>query len=73
MLDTPWGEQSGTSSEDPGWVEFLPTGTRTAGAYHCAECGYGVTVHATLPQCPMCAGTSWERVAWSPFARALIG
>ena len=40
-----------------------------AGAYHCSECGYGITLHAELPQCPMCAGTTWELRDWSPFTQ----
>ena len=52
------------------FVEFLVTGMTAAGEYHCADCGYGVTVHAALPQCPMCSGTTWEPHAWSPFTRA---
>lgn len=53
------------------FVEFFVAGTAVKGQYHCAECGYGVTVHEELPTCPMCAGTSWEQAAWSPFSRAL--
>jgi rubrerythrin len=52
------------------YVEFLLTGTAAAGEYHCADCGYGVTVHGALPQCPMCPGQTWEQHAWSPFTRA---
>lgn len=51
-------------------VEFVRAGTAVAGEYHCSSCGYGVTVHAALPACPMCAGTIWEPHAWSPFTRA---
>ena len=43
------------------FVEFVATGAPAAGAFHCAGCGYGVTVQATLPKCPMCGGTTWER------------
>jgi len=46
-------------------------GMRGAGQYRCVSCGYGITVHADLPACAMCAGTSWEQSAWSPFARGL--
>jgi rubrerythrin len=52
------------------YVEFLETGETAVGEYHCSSCGYGVTVHASLPACPMCAGTTWEPSAWSPFTRA---
>jgi rubrerythrin len=61
---------STTRVEEGDYVEFLDTGARAVGEYHCSSCGYGVTVHATLPQCPMCSGTTWEPSAWSPFKRA---
>lgn len=64
----------GKGSTEPavdGYVEFLPTGQRAKGEYHCSECGYGVTVFSVLPRCPMCGGSAWEQTAWSPFARAL--
>jgi rubrerythrin len=47
--------------EHVGYVEFVTTGAPARGAFHCSACGYGVTVQATLPQCPMCNGTTWER------------
>jgi rubredoxin len=52
------------------YVGFVAAGARARGEFQCSGCGYGVTVYATLPQCPMCTGSSWEQVAWSPFARA---
>jgi rubredoxin len=52
------------------FVEFATAGVHATGEYHCSGCGYGVTINAMLPQCPMCAGTTWERVPWSPFSRA---
>jgi len=52
------------------FVEFVRSGVAVVGEYHCAECGYGVTVHGALPACPMCSATSWEQAAWSPFSRA---
>lgn len=51
-------------------VEFLLTGVKAKGEFHCAECGYGVTVVHELPVCPMCGNESWEQAAWSPFGRA---
>ncbi len=48
---------------------LVVAGTIVVGEYHCAGCGYGVTVHAALPACPMCQGETWEPVAWSPFMR----
>ena len=53
-----------------GYVHFWSTGESVKGEFHCAECGYGVTVYRALPLCPMCGGTSWEQVAWSPLTRA---
>jgi rubrerythrin len=43
------------------YVEFVTTGAPASGAFHCSACSYGVTVQSTLPQCPMCNGTTWER------------
>jgi len=54
------------------FVEFVQAGTRASGEYHCSGCGYGVAVHAALPVCPMCSGTTWERADWSPFTRARV-
>jgi rubrerythrin len=65
--------ERGTSAESNDYVEFLHEGAHAVGAYRCADCGYGVTVHATLPRCPMCSATSWEAAAWSPFSRAQAG
>jgi rubredoxin len=64
-------DEAGKLGEDEGdYVEFFSTGTRVVGEYRCSGCGYGVTVHQSLPACPMCSGTSWEQVDWSPLARA---
>ena len=65
MLD----EARGLDAHEGDFVEFATTGAPAAGAYHCSECGYGITVHAELPQCPMCTGTTWEPAAVSAFAR----
>jgi hypothetical protein len=67
MLDQ--GRKSGTTAGGGEYVEFMVAGTQAAGAYHCSECGYGITVHAELPKCPMCAGTTWELHDWSPFTQ----
>ena len=48
-------------SKDVGYVDFVTTGAPAQGAFHCSACGYGVIVQTTLPQCPMCNGTTWER------------
>jgi rubrerythrin len=45
------------------YVEFVATGAPAVGAFHCSGCGYGVAVQTTLPRCPMCGGTTWERDA----------
>jgi rubrerythrin len=56
-----------TRAHQGDFVEFLAAGTAAVGAYHCASCGYGVTVQAELPSCPMCAGSVWEPAApWRP-------
>ncbi len=59
----------GGNSTTGEYVEFVEAGTQAAGAYHCSGCGYGITVHAELPKCPMCAGTTWELHDWSPFTQ----
>jgi rubredoxin len=53
-----------------GYVDFRASGEAVKGEFHCAECGYGVTVYRALPVCPMCGGNSWEQTAWSPLTRA---
>jgi rubrerythrin len=67
MLDQ--GRKAGVATGEGEYVEFVVAGTQAAGAYHCSECGYGITVHAELPKCPMCAGTTWELHDWSPFTQ----
>jgi rubrerythrin len=63
-------DQAGqTRVSDSDFVEFARAGAAAEGEYHCSRCGYGVTVRASLPQCPMCAGTTWEPADWSGFAR----
>jgi len=52
------------------YVEFWATGQPVKGEFHCADCGYGVTIVRELPPCPMCGGKSWEQAAWRPFTRA---
>ena len=52
------------------FVTFESAGSRVKGEFHCAACGYGVTVYRTLPACPMCGGEQWEQSAWSPLSRA---
>jgi rubredoxin len=58
--------------EQPGsYVTFFSSGDVVKGEFHCSACGYGVTVYRVLPVCPMCAGTAWEQVPWSPLTRSL--
>jgi rubrerythrin len=52
------------------YVEFWVEGQSVKGEFHCAQCGYGVTIVRALPLCPMCGGRSWEQADWSPFKRA---
>ena len=46
--------------DDPGFVEFMVTGTEVSGEFRCADCGYGAVVQRVLPPCPMCGGAVWE-------------
>jgi rubrerythrin len=66
MLD----ENRTVDTTEADYVEFVSAGTAVVGAYHCAGCGYGVTLRSALPVCPMCAGKTWEQAPWSPFGRA---
>jgi rubredoxin len=59
------------AGEPGGYVQFWSTGQAVKGEFKCSECAYCVTVFRELPQCPMCSGTSWEQVPWSPLTRAL--
>lgn len=54
---------------DGDYVEFASAGAEGTGVYHCSGCGYGVTVQATLPRCPMCGGTTWEPATWGSLMR----
>jgi len=57
-----------TPSDD--YVQFWPAGETAKGEYHCSDCGHGVTVVRTLPECPQCGNQTWEESAWSPFTRS---
>jgi rubrerythrin len=65
-------QELGAAGHEPAgdFVDFLLTGAHVKGEFHCAECGYGVTVYRALPVCPMCGGNEWEQSAWSPLTRA---
>ena len=52
------------------YVEFSAAGDNVKGEFHCAECGYGVTIVRALPVCPMCGGTTWEQTPWHPFTHS---
>ena len=65
MLD----EARKADPRDGDYVQFASTGAAAAGAYHCSGCGYGVTIQASLPRCPMCGGTTWEAAPSSTFTR----
>jgi rubredoxin len=52
---------------DAEWI----AGARAKGEFRCGGCGYGVTVYRSLPVCPMCHGTEWERVPWRPYTRVV--
>ena len=67
--------RAGDAGDPDGDVRFSPAGARAVGAFRCADCGYGVTVHRQLPRCPMCGGTTWEASptsAGSPAERQLL-
>ena len=53
------------------FVDFVTAGVHVKGEFHCADCGYGVTVYRELPRCPMCGGREWEQSDWSPFSASL--
>ena len=53
-------------AEPSEWV----SGMSAKGEFRCAGCGYGVTVYRSLPECPMCRGSDWQRVPWRPFSRS---
>ena len=64
------GRTEGATLDRDGAPDFFRTGSEANGEYYCAECGYGVTIFAVLPLCPMCGGRAWEQSNWSPFSRA---
>ncbi len=59
MLETRVGAESG----DGELGRFVEAGSNARGEFHCADCGYGVSVSTRLPACPMCAGRTWEQSA----------
>ena len=61
MLET----RVGTESGDGELARFVEAASTARGEFHCADCGYGVSVQTRLPACPMCAGRTWEQSASS--------
>ena len=51
---------------------FLAAGSEASGEFHCAECGYGISVRRMLPECPMCRGVAWEEPMTSPYGRSFL-
>jgi hypothetical protein len=51
------------------YVEFWQAGSEARGQFHCADCGYGVSVRTKLPACPMCGGRAWEESLTSASSR----
>ncbi len=68
MLD----QEVAAGGDADGFVRFFEAGTPASGEFHCADCAYGVTVHAKLPVCPMCGGGAWEQSAPGPASRAAL-
>ena len=53
-------DQGVRAAESGDYVEFWQAGSEAHGEFLCADCGYGVSVQARLPACPMCGGSAWE-------------
>jgi rubrerythrin len=65
-------EARGTAGLGVDCVQFFDVGDLASGTFQCADCGYGISVQVALPLCPMCGGTSWERVfRWESLERRL--
>lgn len=62
-------ESEGAALAVEGDPVFLSAGSDAVGEFHCAECGYGITVRRVLPECPMCRGVQWEEPFTSPYGR----
>ena len=63
--------ETGASRAGDDFVQFRSAGESVKGEFHCAECGYGVTIVRALPVCPMCGGVSWEQTTWHPFTHSI--
>lgn len=53
-------EETSVDSAEAEFIEFVRAGSTASGEFRCSSCGYGITVYGALPECPMCAGTTWE-------------
>ncbi len=53
-------EERSMASAEAEYIEFVRAGSTVSGEFHCSSCGYGIALYGSLPQCPMCAGTTWE-------------
>ena len=62
----------GVDAHDVDFARFRAAGDPAKGEFHCADCSYGVIVHAKLPVCPMCGGGQWEPTSWHPLTRVRV-
>jgi lipopolysaccharide biosynthesis regulator YciM len=67
------GGKAGVARAVPELLPREPIRTMvTKGDYRCATCGYGVSVHRSLPRCPMCGGNAWLDAARGDSSRTLV-
>jgi hypothetical protein len=59
-----------TIAADGDEIQLSAAGDHVKGEFHCADCGYAITVCKELPPCPMCGCESWQAALWRPFGRA---
>jgi hypothetical protein len=59
-----------TIAADGDEIQLSAAGDHVKGEFHCADCGYAITVCKELHPCPMCGCESWQAALWRPFARA---
>ena len=58
-----------TASEVPTATDVLQVPTLEL---VCGECGYGIVVRGTAPECPMCRQRVWDSPVWRPFMRPSV-
>ena len=51
-------------------TQLSAAGDHVKGEFHCADCGYAITVCKELPPCAMCGCESWRPALWHPLSRA---